>query len=168
MSKNKDGSPRWQKTVREEKTTTIDSETGEILHETKIVAKSKEVEPPFVKLYINDIIKLNDLGKAESIVLNSLVKNLQYGNIVVLIKAIKEIIAEETGYSTASIKKAIVNLSKAGILIPKERSVYIVDPKLFARGKWEDVKKLRMTITYQADGTKTIDSDLYKQFKLDL
>ena len=155
-----------KKIYREETKTIIDSETGEVLQQTDVKKSMVEAEPNFIKMYVNDILKLKDVPKASNDVLNILLANMTYGNVVVMIKPIKDLIANETGLSLNTINKSIQNLHKSGILIRKDRSVYIVDPNLFAKGKWEDIKKLRLTIDYNQDGTKSINSDMVEQLKL--
>ena len=155
-----------KKIYKQEDEQSVDSVTGEILQKTSIKTSMIESEPSFVKLYIDDILKLKDVPKASNDVLNILVANMSYGNVVVMIKPIKDLIAEETGLKLNTINKAISNLHEAGILIRKNRGVYLVDPNLFAKGKWSDIKKLRLTIDYNADGTKEINSDAVEQLSL--
>ena len=155
-----------KKIYRQEDSTTVDSETGEILQKTNVEKSIVEGEPNFVKLYIDDILKLKDVPKASNDVLNILVANMSYGNVVVMIKPIKDMIAEQTGLKLNTINKAIQNLHGAGILIRKSKSVYLVDPTLFGKGKWEDIKKLRLTIDYNPDGSKQINSNMVEQLRL--
>lgn len=146
----------------------IDSETGQIIEDVTIKQQIVNNEPAYVKMYINDIVRLNNLPGASGKVLNVLVKNMSYANIVVLIKAIKDMILQETGLPINTINKSITQLTEVGILIRKERSVYIVDPTLFAKGKWEDIKKLQLIINYEKDGTKSMKSSLTQPEQLKL
>ena len=41
-----------------------------------------------------------------------------------------------------------------------------MDPNLFGRGTWNEVKKIRMVIEYQADGKKIINTTISKQLGL--
>jgi hypothetical protein len=159
---------KTQKITRQETKTIIDSETGEIITTQDIKSFAVEKEPNYVKMYIEDIGKLKNIPQSANEVLNVLVRNMSYGNMVVMIKPIKELIKEETGLKMNTINKSIQNLYKAGILIRRSRSVYIVDPTLFAKGKWEDIKKLRLVIDYNEDGTKSINSNLVEQLKLNM
>ena len=159
-------SKKKQKVTQQETTTVIDSETGEILKTTDIKSFQVEKEPNYVKMYIDDISKLKNIPPSSNEVLNVLVRNMSYGNIVVMIKPIKDRIMEHTGLSLNTINKSIDNLYKAGILIRQSRGVYLVDPTLFAKGKWEDIKKLRLVVDYKSDGTKEINSNLVEQLKL--
>ena len=55
---------------------------------------------------------------------------------------------------------AIDQLYKQGFLIRKSRACYILDPNLFGTGSWANVKKVRLSIEYNPDGTKTIRTEL--------
>lgn len=148
--------------------TYVDKETGEMVSQSDIKMSRVEREPNFIKMYVDDILKIKEVPKASNDVLSVLLANMSYANIVVLIKPIKDIISQETGLKLNTINKAVQKLCDVGILIRRNRGVYIVDPNLFAKGKWENVKKLRMTIEYNKDGTKTINSNLAEQLKLDI
>jgi hypothetical protein len=149
---------------REEKQ--IDNETGKITKHIVISEKKVESEPAYVKMYVEDVVRINNLPGGAGKVLNVLVKNMTYSNIVVLINPIKRKIVEETGLTLNTINKAITQLNDAGILIRSERSVYIVDPTLFAKGRWQDIKQLQLTITYGPDGKKEISSNAVSQLKM--
>lgn len=157
-----------KKITKQETKTIIDHETGEIIKTDDLKSYAVESEPNYVKMYIDDIAKLKDVPQASNDVLRVLVRNMSYGNLVVMIKPIKDKIKEETGLSLNTINKSIQNLYKAGILIRQSRSVYLVDPNLFAKGKWEDIKKLRLVIEYNNDGTKSINSNMVEQLKLNI
>jgi hypothetical protein len=157
-----------KKVIRQQTETVVDHETGEISKTTDLKESYIEQEPSYVKMYIQDIVRLNDLPSSAGKVLNILVSNMGYGNKVILIKPIKKYIMEQTGLSEGSVKRCIADLTKANILIRLERAVYLIDPSMFAKGKWADIKKLRMVIDYNEDGTKTINSNLVEQLKLNM
>ncbi len=143
-----------------------DSETGEVLQTKRQEVALFEKEPPYVKIYLQDIGKLNGLNKSEQIVLNELVLNMGYANIVPSYKPVKEMIASKLKMPYNTLDKAIKQLNKKGVLLRKARGLYIMDPNLFGRGAWSDIKKIRMVIDYNADGTKSINTDVSKQLGL--
>lgn len=130
----------------------IESITGEIMTQdiTKTIAVGKE--PDFYKVYIEDLAKLQGLNPTENQVIQILAKNMSFKNIVILVKEIKELISEETGKSYETIKKAIEGLVNKKILLKAGRAIYKVNPKYIAKGKWEDIRALRMTIDYTEKG----------------
>jgi len=76
------------------------------------------------------------------------------------------LIANKIGMQYNTLDKSIKELYNKGILIRKARGLYIMDPNLFGRGTWNEVKKIRMVIEYQADGKKIINTTISKQLGL--
>jgi len=141
-------------------------EDGEVIQSTKQDVAMFEKEPPYVKVYLEDIGRLNGLNGAEQKLVNELVFNMGYNNIVPSYKPVKEMIAAKIGVAYNTLETAIKELYKKGILIRKARGLYIMDPHLFGRGSWKDVQKIRMVIDYNPDGTKTINTEISKQLGL--
>ena len=142
---------------------TINTESGEELKASRVEVSGFEQEPPYVKIYLDDIGKLQGLNNSEQKILNELVFNMGYKNVVPSYKPVKEMIASKLDIKYNTVDKAIKQLHSKGILIRKARGFYIMDPNLFGRGKWQDIKKIRMTIDYNQDGTKTINTEVSKQ-----
>ena len=142
------------------------NESGEILVNQRTEVSQFESEPPYVKIYLQDIARLNGLNPSEQKLINELVFNMGYNNVVPSYKPVKEIIANKLGVSYETIDKAIKTLHKKGVLIRKARGMYIMDPNLFGRGSWKDIKKIRMVIEYDENGKKTINTEVSKQLDL--
>lgn len=130
----------------------IDSETGEIINQARKEVLSVGKEPSYYKVYINDLANLQGLNPTEKKVLEILSANMSFDNIIVVIKPIKEKLAIAINGSFESVKKAIIGLTKKGILLKEERACYRVNPKYIAKGKWEDIKALRLVIEYSTKG----------------
>ena len=138
--------------VIENNNNVIDSTTGEILSIEKIKTVIVGKEPSFYKVYVEDLGNLIGLNNAQKAVFECLASNMTFQNIVVLIKPIKKIIAQVTGYSPNTITKVIDQLYKKGMIIREDTSVYRINPKYVAKGKWEDIKALRLVIDYTEQG----------------
>ena len=122
-------------------------------------------EPEFIKLYIQDIGRLNSInGKANEVLL-AFISKMGYNNLIPTYKPIKEMIARDLGISLHTVNAAIKSFKKKGLFIPFARGMYIADPELFARGNWKDIKQLRVIIDYNKDGSKKIKSNLIEQVK---
>jgi biotin operon repressor len=151
--------------VREEVTISEDN-TGEVIKTARTEVAMFESEPAYVKLYLNDLCRMNGLNNSQQKILNALVKNMGYNNVLPSYKPVKEMIAESLGMPYNTLNEGIKELHKKGIIIRKARGFYIMDPNLFGRGSWNDVKKIRMVIEYNADGTKSINTEISKQLRL--
>jgi len=128
---------------------------------------SFEKEPPYVKVYLEDIGRLNGLDPSEQKLINELVFNMGYNNVVPSYKPVKETIAKNIGVSLSTVNRCIQSLYKKGVLIRQARGFYIMDPNMFGRGSWKDIKKIRMTIDYNSDGTKTVNTEVSKQLDIE-
>jgi DNA-binding GntR family transcriptional regulator len=95
---------------------------------------------------------LKDIQKAGNEVLFSILKRIDYSNEIFLFAPVKRKIAEELNLKEVTVSKAIEELCKKEIIIRKERGVYVVNPFYFGRGKWENIKKIRMEIGYDISG----------------
>lgn len=141
--------------------TVIDYQTGEIVQETKSRTMKIPNEPDYVKLYVRDIGRMLDLpGRAQDF-LNIIVSAMGYNNLFIAHLEVKKQIGRDFNMSIHSVNKYIDVLYKSGILIRKSKMVYLIDPNLFARGKWENIEKLRLLIEYdKKTGKRTIKSNI--------
>lgn len=161
MEKNK---KKIAKIVVTDTNTITDHETGEVLsQERSTKTKQIEREPNYIKLYTDDIGRLFNLPGSSSDVLAAIASHMAYKtNIIVLYGPIKKVIMAELGMNKNTFNKAIDDLYKAGMLIRISRACYMVDPELYGSGTWNDVKKVRLSIEYNADGTKFVTTELTK------
>lgn len=157
-----------KKTLTKTKITeTLDKDTGEI---TQISSTSFQVdkEPEYVKLYMEDIGKLKGLSGKTNEILLEFIRNMGYNNVIPVYKPVKLMIAKKLNLSIHTIDKAVKEFKKKNLLIPLARGIYVADPNLFAKGKWSDIKNLRLVIEYNKDGTKKLSSNLEKELQLKL
>lgn len=149
-------------------TQVINHETGEIVEETRRASFIVDKEPDYIKMYIDDITRINDLPKGLSPILLELIKQMGYNNVIPAYKPIKLMVAERLGVSLNYLNTAIRVFHEKGLIIRVHRGIYMADPNLFARGKWEDIKNLRLVIEYKQDGTKKLKSNLPEEVQLRL
>lgn len=150
--------------IKETIVTDIDTNTGAVVSERTYQQFSAETEPDFIKLYLNDIVLLNNLPKASSGILYQILSGMNYENIIVLNKFIRERIANKLNLKLNTVDHAIVNFIEQGLITKIGAGTYFANPKLFARGKWKDIKQLRLSITYNADGRSfELDKELFEQ-----
>ena len=169
-------SSKYKDITQQKVDTIIDEETGEIISTTSSTTFRVEKEPDFIKLYLDDVLRLNDLPKGMSPILFRICKIMSYNNIVVLINPIKQMISNDLNISISYVNKCIDIFHKKGILIrirdektqKQHRGVYLVDPELFGKGQWKDIKSLRLVVDYKPNGTKEIKSNMSDQLQLKL
>lgn len=148
--------------------TTVDQLTGEILSQRKqvIELRKMEPEPNYIKLYIDDLARLVGLQEGHRSILPYVAASVGYDGFISLSAGRKARIAITAGCSVKSINNAITEFVKCGILARVGRGEYELDPHLFAKGEWRNIRERRLRfmtkITYSEEGrhieTEVIDN----------
>ncbi len=141
--------------------TDTDIGTGEIT--TKVRERVLHSEPDFVKLYLKDLRSLYSLPNAAGNLLQEMAIRMSYDGAIHLNATNKEEIRVLLKTTIASMDTTLSRMVKKGVLCKKGRGSYMLNPHLFAKGKWNDVRKLReefdsltLTITYDKRGRTII------------
>lgn len=150
----------------------VDGETGEILSKEINTAYTIPKEPDYIKLYIRDILYLQDMPENLTPFLMSLVKRMTYassdwGNCVVLNAALRKVIQKECGYKA---RQTVYNntrkLIQGGILKEIVKDVYQLNPYIFGRGEWKDIEKIRAEVSYSKVEGRTFKANFeYEEAK---
>jgi len=141
-------------------TTETRKESGELAKSETVTTFTVKTEPDYIKVYLNTILFLTDMPQGVSAVLKCILKNSSWADnnqqMVIITKPIRELIAKELGKSAQYVADSITNLVKGKILfrIGSARSgCYQVNPHLFGKGRWDDIKKLQLHIDFDSTGT---------------
>lgn len=148
------------KIIQIEQRTEVDYETGQVSRATDSRVIHLPQEPPYVKMYIDDVSKLLDVPPGPRMVLHQLVRKLDYEGFISLTPASRERIAKACQIGVPTMSNYITQLCKAGILKHAGRGEFEMNPHLFAKGDWKDIAKRRqafeLSIKYSEDGTRTL------------
>lgn len=134
--------------ITEKNTTITNLETGEFHEQTTETITKFPKTADFVMAFTKDLGYMKELTKGEMLVMFGMLKIVNKENEVILNKAVKERICEEFDIKITSIDVLISGLKKKQIILPKARGIYSLQPNLFGKGKWNDIKKLRMVIEW--------------------
>lgn len=149
-----------KKAITQQITNTVtDSGTGEILKEIKNEVIFVEREPDYVKLYISDILRLTDIPKSGNEILFAMLKRMTYNNDIALYAPVKREIANELGIKEVTVSKAIELFTEKSIIIRKDRGLYVINPYFFGRGKWDEIRKIRLQIIYSKEGRMVMKTE---------
>lgn len=149
-----------KKRISQEITNTItDINTGEVIKEVKNEISYVDREPDYVKLYVSDILRLTDVPKSGNDIMFAMLKRMTYNNDIALYAPVKREIANELGIKEITVSKAIELFTNKSILVRKDRGLYIINPYFFGRGKWEEIKKIRLQILYSKEGRMILKTD---------
>ncbi|MCQ2273129.1 MAG: replication/maintenance protein RepL [Bacteroidales bacterium] len=137
----------------------IDSQTGEILTET--IKHQKEIEPDFVKVYVDDVGKILGLTDCERRAVIQMACSMGYNGIIPLYGPMKTYMMKQLGINNVSLfDRRIKTLKDEGFLLPvvnpetgrPTRGMYCMNPNYFAKGTWDNIKKMRLTLEYSGEG----------------
>ena len=151
---------------RNENTTyMVDSEGCVCDEQRKIDTMQTQVstEPDFIKLYLNDIARLNDLPKGANQILLQFLKLMAYDNTFTINSYHKKNIAEKLDTTIATINNTLTKLTQEGVITRVSSGVYMFNPFLFGKGKWKDINALRVTIKYDSNGRHFHLEKMYQQ-----
>lgn len=133
----------------------VDGRTGEIIREEhgENVRTICGQEPPYIKLYIQDLLYLRDMPKGLANVLYALLQNSTFadkGLRVYLPTGLKKELIAQLGTTRAVFDNALMKLCRGGVIERVDTGVYALNPYLFGRGEWRDIDKIRATWDYDA------------------
>ena len=145
-----------QKLTQKVITETLDKETGEISQgEITTIFTGREKEPPFLKMYLDDIEILHRLPKNSGDVLHELLRYMNYQSEITINSLIKKRICEKLEIKNIrSINNFLSQMVKKDVLQRIGREVYVINPYLIAKGEWKDIKGLR--VKYKENGKREI------------
>lgn len=144
--------------------TVVDVLTDEILSERRNVISFNPMppEPSYVKLYIEDLGRLLDLQSGHRDILLHVAATVAYDGLVSMTTLRKSRIAASLKCSIRSIDNAITEFVKRDILLRVGRAEYELNPHLFAKGSWKEIRERRLPfttrITYSAEHGRVIET----------
>ncbi len=146
---------------KEIRTEVVDLATGEVVSEKKVQTFNSQSEPAFVKMYIDDIASMMKLNATATKLLTCLATRIGYDSIITLSPFIKRQIAQDMNIkNTQTVDNNISLLISHGAMMRKGRSTFMLNPDYFARGKWQDISRLKnayieLTVIYSNGIKKT-------------
>jgi hypothetical protein len=116
-------------------------ENGELLKEEEKTIYRSKGEESFVKFYMGDpssIVSVSAIG-----LLFQMLARMKYDNTVSLSLLDKEEISSVLSIKSGVIDNQLQKLKKQGVIRNVCRGVFKINPFMFARGNWCDIKKKR-------------------------
>lgn len=144
-----------KRVIQETKSTVVDI-NGEIQETSITNVLQFPQEPPYVKLYLDDICKMNDVPETSRKLLTLLLKRLQYDGFITLSTRARKEMAVQLGWTDPTYRNQLSKLCKSGLITPGGQNEYMANPNYFGRGEWRQIvaqrKAFELTITYNANG----------------
>lgn len=145
--------------------TNVVNENGEFKTQRTDTSFYIDAEPPYVKMYLDTILYLKDLPRTHNPILHCILMRIPWANQnqdIAINAHIKRQIANEVGCSESKVNNAISDLVKGEVIYRVGVGTYQVNPHFFGRGQWSDIEELRLSITFNGEGT-TIMGEIEKK-----
>jgi hypothetical protein len=151
----------------------VDLQTGEVSESSTTNVYRLPVEPPYVKLYLDDLCDLIKVPDSQKGLLLKLLKRLDFEGYILLTPRIRKDLAADMGVADQTFRNRLNDLCKAELLIRMGTNEYQANPKYFARGEWKTIcarrEAFELRITYSTLGRKLETNKLASgQASLDL
>lgn len=145
-----------KKLIRSEVTSITDLATGEVSQEVRNNVFNISGEPPYIKMYLDDICGLINVPDSHKALLLALLRRLDYQGFIIMSPRSRKEIAKSLGIADQTFRNRLNELCKCGLLRRESTNEYLVNPKYFARGEWKNICTQRdafqLTITYSEKG----------------
>lgn len=156
------------KIIRETTSTHVDNETGEITRQSHTNVLQLPKEPPYVKLYLEDVAVLNNLPKGASSLMHELLRQMNYEGMINLNSTVKKTIAKRLETTIQVIDNQMSKMVKNQVFFREGRGVIRPNPYIFGKGDWKDIYKQRnawITVNYDKDGNRYFTSSFGEEEK---
>ncbi len=149
---------RMAKTMYQQEVIVTDVENGDTraMKETTVVRLPSE--PPFIKMYIDDLSHFIGLKDRHKEIVFELIKKLDFEGMITLTPRSRQAISERLKISDQSFRNYLSEVVKTGLFKRVSHNEFLVNPYYFARGDWNSVydrrKEFVMEIRYTEKGRK--------------
>ena len=152
--------PAENKKIIFQQSKTVIDENGELKDFELITDAIISREPDYVKLYLSTVLALKNLPITHNQLLNEILLRMSYadvdeGQIVYILPVDRDNIAKKIKQKPDTIKKAIIDFARAGILKKIANGKYQVNPHLFGKGDWKDIRRIRATFLFESPDIET-------------
>lgn len=139
----------------------INMQTGEIVETATTNVFRIPSEPPYVKMYLDDLCVLIQIPEAQKTLLLHLLRRLDYEGYITLSARARKEMAKSLGIADQTFRNRLNDLTKSGIIARVSTNEYLANPQYFARGEWKSIcarrQAFELRITYSEKG-KTLET----------
>jgi len=139
--------------IYDETITTVDHKTGEVVESVKKSVSKRNNTNEFIMLFVEgiDLLTKSDLTKTQKSVLVELLKyTTNNSNMLFINKEVKKLISKDTGLAFRTVDDKIRDLVEKKIIF-KEGQTRFLNPLIFGRGEFQNVRKLRQHFELEYD-----------------
>ena len=121
----------------------VDFQTGEIVEEESTNVIKLPKEPPFAKMYLNDLCAMAGVSNPDQALLRHLLAKLDYDGYVAITPRVRQSIMYSLDIASKTLQNRLSRLVKADLISNSCKGEYKVNPHYFAKGDWKAICELR-------------------------
>lgn len=156
-----------KRTVYEHTERVVDLRSGEVITHTQTNVSRLPNEPPFVKMYLDDLCAIVDAPKALKDTLLVLLRKLDYEGYMALTPRSRQAIADRLNITEKTFRNRLLDLCSKGLIKRVSTNEYMANPMYFARGDWKSVceqrKTFAMTVTYSEARGRVVETGVVEE-----
>lgn len=158
--------------VFESQTNIVDMRSGEVVETSSTNVYRLPSEPPYVKMYLDDLCVFVSAPDALKTLLVSLLRRLDFDGYIPLTPRARKEIAKGLGIADQTFRNRLNELCKKGLICRVSTNEYQANPAYFARGEWKAIcaqrKAFQLRITYSTKGREISTEGVAQQEELPL
>lgn len=140
----------------------VNLKTGEVVESTTSNVFQLPSEPPYVKLYLDDLCVLVNVSDSLKTLLLSLLRRLDFEGYILLSPRSRKEIAAKLVIADQTFRNRLNELCKKELLQRVSTNEYQVNPLYFARGEWRKIcmqrQAFQLRITYSAEKGRQVST----------
>lgn len=145
-----------KKIVQETRSQVVNLQTGEVVSDISTNVYRIPTEPPFVKMYLDDLCVIISVPDAHKTLLLSLLRRLDFEGYIILSPRARKDIAKSLNIADQTFRNRLNDLCKKDLLRRVSTNEYQVNPTYFAKGEWKSIcaqrSAFQMRVTYNEKG----------------
>lgn len=150
----------------------VNLQTGEIVETSSTNVFRLPSEPPYVKMYLDDLCVLISVPDSQKTLLLHLLRRLDYEGYITLSPRARKDISKTLGIADQTFRNRLNELCKSGLIKRVSTNEYMANPAYFARGEWKSICQRRqafeLKITYSEKGRDIRTDKVAQQEELPL
>lgn len=151
-----------KKIVQSTSSQVVNFQTGEVIESTTHNVFQLPSEPPYVKLYLDDLCVLINVSDSLKTFLLSLLRRLDFEGYILLSPRSRKEIAANLGIADQTFRNRLNELCKKDLICRISTNEYQVNPLYFGRGEWRKIcmqrQAFQLRVTYSAERGRQVET----------
>lgn len=151
-----------KKLLRSTTSQVVDMKTGEVVEHTNTQVHQIPSEPPYVKMYLDDLCGIINVGDPIKTLLLLLLRRLDFEGFIMLSPRSRKEMATQLGIADQTFRNRLNELCKTGLIHRVSLNEFQVNPLYFARGDWRKIcmnrQAFQLRVTYSRGRGRQIET----------